>query len=256
MLPALGLATVVLAAVGALAARRLRGLVAYLVIGSAGTLLLAVGLGTPASVAAGLFYLVNSTLAAAAWYLLADRIAASRGGSDSLTPGGLATPWAALGAAFFIAAIAMAGLPPLGGFFGKALLLQAAGASPDPALPASWVVGGVLASSLLVMVALARAGSALFWERGAASAATPGLDAAPETPSKPVHGAATLLLLALIVAAAIGAGPLSAYTTATAAQLFERRTMIDAVLGAQPVPPALDVRREMHERGDGKGVAK
>ena len=253
MLPALGLATVVLAAVGALAARRLRGLVAYLVIGSAGTLLLAAGLGTPDSVAAGLFYLVNSTLAAAAWYLLADRIAASRGGSDSLTPGGLASPWAALGAAFFIAAIAMAGLPPLGGFFGKALLLQAAGALPDPALPTRWVVGGVLASSLLAMVALARAGSALFWERGAVPT---GADAPPESPSKPVHGAAIVLLLALIVAAAVGAGPLSAYTTATAAQLFERRAITDAVLGAQPVPPALDVRREMREREDGKGFAK
>jgi len=248
MLPALALATVVLAAVGALAARQLRGLVAYLVVGSAGTLLLAIGLGTPQSVAAGLFYLVNSTLAAAAWYLLADRIAASRGGSDSLTPGALAGPWGPLGWAFFFAAIAIAGLPPLGGFFGKALLLQAAGASPEPALPTAWVVGGVLAASLLAIVALARAGSALFWERGGTAA----VPAAPETPSKPVHGAAILLLLALIAAAAAGAGPLSAYTEATAAQLFERRATIDAVLGTQPVPPAWDVRREMRERGEAK----
>ena len=51
MLPALALATLALAAVGALAARRLRGLVAYLVVASAGTLLLAIGLATRETVA-------------------------------------------------------------------------------------------------------------------------------------------------------------------------------------------------------------
>ena len=43
MLPVLALGTLVLAALGALAARRLRGLIAYLVVASAGTLLLAIG---------------------------------------------------------------------------------------------------------------------------------------------------------------------------------------------------------------------
>ncbi|MBL8361169.1 MAG: monovalent cation/H+ antiporter subunit D, partial [Rubrivivax sp.] len=69
LLPLLALGTLVLAAIGVLAARRLRALVAYLVVASAGTLLLAVGLGTPGTLAAGLFYLVNSTLVAAAWFL-------------------------------------------------------------------------------------------------------------------------------------------------------------------------------------------
>jgi multicomponent K+:H+ antiporter subunit D len=65
MLPALALATLLLAAVGVLATRSLRGLIAYLVVGSAGTLLLCIGLATRQSVGAGLFYLVDSTLAAA-----------------------------------------------------------------------------------------------------------------------------------------------------------------------------------------------
>ena len=52
MLPALALATLALAAVGVLAATRLRGLVAYLVVGSAGTLLPAACLpATPACTA-------------------------------------------------------------------------------------------------------------------------------------------------------------------------------------------------------------
>jgi len=240
VLPLLALATLVLAAAGALAARRLTTLVGYLVIGSAGTLLLAVGIGTPASVAAGLFYLVTSTLAAAAWFLLADRIAAARDGSDALLPATLARGWAPLGAAFMLAAVAMAGLPPLGGFFGKAMLLQSAATLPH----AGWIVALVLGSSGIVMVALARAGSRLFWERGSAAPAL--------APTRPVQSAGLLLLLALVLAAAVAAGPVSAYGSATAAQLFERHGYIDAVLNEPAVPPAFDVRREMRERGDAK----
>ena len=124
MLPLLALGTLVLAAIGVLAARRLRALVAYLVVASAGTLLLAVGLGTAGTLAAGLFYLVNSTLVAAAWFLLADRVAAARGGSDRLEPSALAggpVGWAPLGVAYLVAAVAMAGVPPLAGFLGKPL---------------------------------------------------------------------------------------------------------------------------------------
>ncbi len=239
-LSTLALATLALAAVGALAATRLRGLVAYLVVASAGTLLLAAGLGTVGTLAAGLFYLVNSTLAAALWFLLADRIAAARGGSDLLQPRPLGGRWAALGSAFFIAAVAVAGVPPLAGFMGKALLLQAAGTS---AL-GPWIVAGVLASSLAVMVALARAGSTLFWksEQGGVPAAD----------TSPAHAAAVAVLLGAVLTVAGAAGPISAYAGATARQLLQRQGYIDAVMAAQPVPAAWDVRREMRERGDAK----
>ena len=241
LLVSLALATLVLAALGALAATRLRTLVAYLVVASAGTLLLAVGLGSARGVAAGLFYLVPSTLVSCAWFLLADRIAAARGGSDHLRPGLRPAAWAPLGASFFIAAVAVAGVPPLAAFMGKALLLQAAGVTPW----ASWVVAGVLASSLMVMVALARAGSVLFWERGAAPAFS-----VPDASPPALARAATTGALAAVVLCAVAAGPIARYTAATAAQLFAPQGYVRAVLGAQPVPAAIDVRREMRERGD------
>ena len=245
MLPALALATLVLAAIGVLAARRLRGLVAYLVVGSAGTLLLCIGLATRDSVAAGLFYLVNSTLVAAAWFLIADRVASARSSGDALlNPTALAQgAWAPLGIAFFIAAVAVAGMPPLAGFFGKALLLQAAGDTTW----AAWSVALVLGSSLAVIVALARAGSSIFWKPGAALSAAPSPSAARH---HGLHTGAIVLGLALVAAASAFARPLSAYTDAAASQLFERSAYIAAVLGARPAPPARDVRREMRERGE------
>jgi multicomponent K+:H+ antiporter subunit D len=242
LLAGLALATLLLAALGALAATHLRTLVASLVVASAGTLLLAIGLGSERGLAAGLFYLVPSTLVAAAWFLLADRIAAARGGSDALQPGPRPASWAPLGAGFFVAAVAVAGVPPLAAFMGKALVLQAAGTTPW----AGWVVAGVLASSLMVMVALARAGSALFWETGPACAAAP-----PDSVRRPgLAGAATAAALAAVLLCAVVAGPIGRYTGATAAQLFARDGYVQAVLGARPVPPAIDLRREMRERGD------
>ena len=246
VLPTLALATLVLAAVGVLAATQLRGLVAYLVVGSAGTLLLAMGLGTPGALAAGLFYLVNSTLMAAAWFLIADRIAAARGGVDRLDARVWSGGWAALGVAYFIAAVAAAGMPPLAGFFGKALLLQAAGQTPL----AVWVVALVLGSSLAMMVALARAGSTLFWKP--AASASPVAAARAASPPAAAHTLAIVALLGALLATSIGAGPLAAYTAAAAQQLTARKGYIDAVLGARAVAPAYDVRREMRERGDAK----
>ncbi|MBL8349709.1 MAG: monovalent cation/H+ antiporter subunit D [Burkholderiaceae bacterium] len=259
-LPILAMATLVLAAQGALAATRLRTLAAYLVVASAGTLLLAVGLGGADALAAGLVYLVNSTLAAALWFLLADRIGAARAGSDRLEAAAwLRASWAPLGIGFFLAAVAAAGLPPLAGFFGKAMLLRAA--LPTPLAP--WVMLLVLGSSLALLVALARAGSTLFWKpaAGPAAASVRGPGASPALALGPAgrHAAspaqrwALVGLATAVLATAAGAGPLAAYAAATAAQLTERRGYIEAVLGAQPAPPAPpahDVRREMRERGE------
>ena len=233
-LPALGLGTIALAAVGALAAREMRGLIGYLVIASAGTLLLALGLGSPETVAAALFYLVNSTLVVAVLYLLADRISAQRGEhGDLLAPGPFGTERSLLGAAYFVAAIAVGGLPPLAGFLGKSLLLAAA---VDTGY-AAWVWAVVLASGLAIIISLARAGSRVFWK--------PYQPPAPAAATATSSGQAMALgwLFAALLLNTAAAGPLARFTGAAAQQLFERRPYIEAVLGAKPVPAAIPIRQ-------------
>ena len=88
----------------------------------------------------------------------------------------------------------------------------------------------VLVSGVLVVVALSRAGSALFWRTGDAPGVgvrTTGLQA----------GAAGLLLSGA-VALMVGAGAATAYTQATAAQLADRIGHIDAVLSNQNLVPS------------------
>lgn len=75
----LALLTLGAAVIGALAARNLQVLLAYLVVVSVGTLLAGVALGTDVGLAAALYYLVHSTLIAGGLFLLADLIARQRG---------------------------------------------------------------------------------------------------------------------------------------------------------------------------------
>jgi multicomponent K+:H+ antiporter subunit D len=235
-LPWLAAGTLLLAALGALAATHLRRLVAYLVLFSAGLLLLAVGLGTPGTLAAGLFYLVHSSFAAAALFLLVDSLAQARGEADDAL---VAAPLASaigFGALFFIVAMAVAGLPPWGGFLGKAMLLAAS--RPLDAWPLAWAA--VLLSSLAVIIALARAGSTVIWK-----AAAPNAVQAAAGRASPAERGGIALLAGALIAVVAAAGPLARYAEATAAQLSKPRDYIAAVLGAEPAPPLWNPRADM-----------
>lgn len=238
-LPALAVATIALAGAGALAATRLRVLVAYTVVLSAGTLLLGLGLATEAAIEAALFYLVPSTLVVAGLFLVVDRIAAARGeAGDELELAPLNGGRIGLGATYFVLAMAAASLPPFAGFVAKAMLLSAA--EPTPFFAWSWVV--VLGAGLAVIIALARAGSLVFWKAP---------DGLYELPARLLAGGAQRFGIAwftfALVAVSLGAGPLADYARATAEQLLARGPYIEAVFSAEPVPPAWTPRTGMEK---------
>nr|WP_209262271.1 monovalent cation/H+ antiporter subunit D [Thiorhodococcus minor] len=235
----LGLITLLLGALGALSADELRRQVGYLVVVSVGLLLTAFGLDSTAGIAAGLYYLVNTTLATAAFFLLADVIACRRGASlDRLTAGPQMRQAGLLGGLFFLAALLMAGLPPLSGFVGKLLVLQAAlDASSWP-----WVLASVLSSGLLAMIALGRSGSVLFFKTADALPA----EAAPSAPvvaslgewQETMRLVAVAGLLALCLGLLAASGPVLGFCTATAEQLLHPQGYIQAVLS--PVTGGVD----------------
>lgn len=144
------LVTLAVGALGVLASRSLPRQVAFAAIGSMGTLFLAVSAFTPQATAAALYYLLHSTLATAALFLLADLVAGRRHGAAAQS--GL------IAALYMASAVAMAGMPPLSGFVGKLLVMDAL---RDQALIA-W--GAILIASLVTMIGFARSGSDLFWK--------------------------------------------------------------------------------------------
>ncbi|WP_113906744.1 monovalent cation/H+ antiporter subunit D [Aliidiomarina celeris] len=156
----LAIATMVLGAIGVIGARRLRMQLAYTVVVSVGTMLGAFAIHSAESMQALFYYLAHSTWITGALFLLADVIAKQRGGMhDSIVRGPQLKQYRSIGVFFFLGAIALIGMPPLSGFFGKVLLLNAASGVPGQA--AYWAA--ILVVSLITLIALGRAGSTFFW---------------------------------------------------------------------------------------------
>jgi len=215
--------------IGVLAAKKLDRLVAFAVIGSMGMVMIAIALFTPEGIAAALYYIIHSTLAGAALFLIVDLVKSSRASLVLRTMPPVAGA-AFIAGLFFAGAIAMAGLPPLSGFIGKLLILDASYTSSW----AVWVWVVVLASSLVSVVGFARAGSIVFWK---ANSAAVDEDDPVQTPPNPLSYVATGGLIAMLAAHTAFGGYAHAYTIATAEQLFAPQPYIDAVLEA---PSKLD----------------
>ena len=155
------LITLLLAALGAMAAKRLLELIAYLTIASVGTILIAFAAGGTEGLSAALFYMIHSTLIVAGLFLLAEMISQARGDAqDTLHAGPTILQPVMLGIAFMAGAVIVGGLPLSSGFLAKLMILQSTAESAN--MP--WVWGMVLGTSLITMIALSRAGSMLFWK--------------------------------------------------------------------------------------------
>jgi multicomponent K+:H+ antiporter subunit D len=124
---------------------------------------------------------------------------------------------------FFTAAIAMAGLPPLSGFLGKLLILDAAYDSDKMA----WIWAVVLGASLISIVGFARAGSTVFWK---SKSVEPEENAEPAAPPAALSYVAVGGLITLLVAHTVFAGPATSYTTAIAQGLFAPHDYVTTVL--------------------------
>ncbi len=223
------LATLAVGTVGLLGSRTLRDLAAFAVVASMGTLLAAVGLFDAPGLAAGLYYLVHSTLAGAALFLIAGLVQEQRGpAGDRLSPAPAIAGETLMGGLFFLTAIAMVGLPPLSGFIGKVMILEAS----RSAASWPWVWTFILAASLLMTFGFARAGAVLFWSSG-----PPG-EARPPVPAASL--AAVLLILGLAVGWTVAAGPATNSLQLTARQALDRQAYVGAVLGADALTKGRD----------------
>jgi len=179
--------TLVMGMIAVMASQTLKMLASNLIVVSAGTLLLALAINTPEATAAALYYLIHSTLACAALLLIAGLITDQRGqAQDRLVRARRISQAGMLGIFFFIAALALIGMPPLSGFVGKVMLMQASAGH------AAWVWPPLLLSGLVALVMLSRAGSTVFWRTSPASAS------AEKVRSHPLQVTAVVMLLLIL----------------------------------------------------------
>lgn len=216
----IGLITSFYGVIGAIAAERLRRFVGFMVLSSIGTLLIAIAMFNTQAWSAALYYLVHSTLVAAAFYLFCGWMTSQRGSfKDHLKVAPKIKQEKAAAFTYFTIALMMAGLPPFSGFLGKVFILQATAETPYQ----GWIIGVILVVSLLSIIALTRVGFILFWRasppeenpKEAAYVAYQALPAvAPNRNDKAIY-----MLLAGLIAYVVFAAPIQTYTVLTAQQI-------------------------------------
>ncbi|GLH39004.1 monovalent cation/H+ antiporter subunit D [Pseudomonas moraviensis] len=257
-----GMATMACAGLAILAAQRLERMASLSILVSAGILLSAIGFAQPNLIGAALFYLVSSTLALSALFLLAELIERSRSANEipledesellprpqeSLQPPkginlddeqkavvGQVIPWtmAFLGLSFIACALLIIGMPPLSGFIGKlgligALLNPLGLGTEAPLSPGAWgLLALLILTGLASLMAFSRLGIQRFW--------TP--EERPSPLLRKLECAPIFLLLGLSIALTFKAEPLLRYTQATADALNNPQQYVLAVLGTRAVP--------------------
>ena len=220
----LGLITLTLAALGVLAARALRRQVAYLILASVATLMIAIGINSEAALTATFYYLIHSTLLGAAMFLIADVILRGRGiYADSFTKAIPVDRPVLVGSVFMLLGIALTGMPPLSGFFGKVMILNSALAHPWFAA----ILSVVLIGGLIMIIAVCRSGSLLFYS----------VQKDKSQQTSPLNKSAFIAVVMLMLVSplmVIFAKPLNNMSTQIAAQLYDQQAYINAVLDTLP----------------------
>lgn len=241
-----GMATVAFGFLGVLASQGLGRMAAHLVLVSSGTVLAAGGFvlagGGAQILAAALFYLLSSTLAISALFLLIEPMSREDGGiaallaltadaygldereEDRQPEVGLAIPGTltVLGLSFGACVIALAGLPPLSGFVGKVGILQGllAEGSATPALSWAFVVLLIL-SGFATLAGLVRVGIQTFWATEGEPPRVLALEIAP-----------VVALIALLVVLTVKADVTMGYMRDTAEAMLQPSIYAEGVLGA------------------------
>lgn len=151
LLTGVGLVTMLLGAVMALAQTDFKRILAYSTVSTLGSLVLLLGIGTPLASQAAMLFLLVHALYKGALFLVAGAVDHGTGTRDVTRLGGLAKAMPVTAVAAGLAALSMAGLPPLLGFVNKELFYEASLHAPRAA---GWLTGaGVATNALLVAVA-------------------------------------------------------------------------------------------------------
>lgn len=209
--------TMVFGVLGALAQEEVRRILSFHIVSQIGYMVFGLALGTPQAWAGGVFFVLHNIAAKTALLLVSAAVEAAYGTGALRALSGLGHAHPLLGLCFAVPALSLAGIPPLSGFWGKVLLVQAGVATGEMS-----AVAASLAVSLLTLLSMAKIFTGAFW------------GTAPERAEIPrLHYAAVAGMALLTVAWGFGGSVLFDLTAAAARSLADPGAYADAVLGGR-----------------------
>ena len=216
--------TMVVGVLGAIAQNDMKRILSFHIVSQIGYMLLGLGLFTVAGLAGAILFIVHQIPVKAALFLSAGLVEEATGATELNRVGGLIRRMPVAAALFALAALSLAGIPPLSGFVGKLALVDAGFAAGTVA-----VVVVSLVVSLLTLFSMTKIWNGVFW-------------GTPEQPTEPLAAGdgrlrspvlmqtSTIALVVLTLAIAVFAGPLYELSERAAAGLLDPAPYVQAVL--------------------------
>ena len=219
--------TMVVGVLGAIAQNDMKRILSFHIVSQIGYMVLGLALFTVAGVAGAVLFILHQIPVKTALFLSAGLVEESTGATALDRVGGLLRRAPMIAGLFLLAALSLAGIPPLSGFVGKLAILEA-GFSAEQYL----VVGVSIVVSLFTLFSMVKIWNGVFWgtaEDPAVRLALAGPEGRLRTP--PLMTGATAALVGVTLAIALFAGPLWELSERAAATLLEPGAYVTAVLG-------------------------
>jgi multicomponent Na+:H+ antiporter subunit D len=216
LLGILALITIILGAIGSIAYNDVKKIIIYNIVTAIGVILFGFSTFNAVSLSGSIFYLLHDMIIKGALFLLIGVMIYITGTSNLKYMSGLMKKYPLLAWTFFIAALGLAGIPPLSGFVGKFLIIQGA-------FQAGNYIGSfiVVLSSLFVLLSVIKIFVKGFWGEESDNVA-----------NQPVKTlllpGCILVLLSFLIG--IGVEVLSPYISLAAESLLQPENYIHAVL--------------------------
>ncbi|HMP74122.1 MAG TPA: Na+/H+ antiporter subunit D [Kiritimatiellia bacterium] len=222
----LGGITMLVGVLGAAAQFEIRRILSFHIISQIGYMIMGLGIYTPLALAGAVFFIVHNMIVKSNLFLIGGIIHYLRGTGELKRIGGFYRSRPAMAIMFLISAMALAGLPPFSGFFGKLVLVLAAVRAESYLL-----VGVALGAGLLTLFSMTKIWSEAFWK----DSPEPEIDQPRATP---VRTFTMMIPVALFTAFALGLGlafgPVFRIMMEAGHQLMDPSLYIRAVLGDAP----------------------
>ncbi|MGH1478997.1 MAG: proton-conducting transporter membrane subunit, partial [Geminicoccales bacterium] len=221
------LTTMVIGVLGAIAQTDIRRILAFHVIASIGFLLLGLCLQHPLALAAAIFYMVHAVLLKAQLFMTLGIIGREAGSFELNDLGGLYQRRPGLAITFLLGALALIGIPPLGGFWAKFMIIEA---GIDTGATVAMVV--IVTYSLLTFIPLMRIWSHAFWSPAPARAGNVDLGLGRAGgPEQRMLMLPAVGLVVVILAIGLMPEPLLQVATEATSEILQPDAYLKAVLG-------------------------
>ena len=148
----IALLTMIVGVMGAIAQNDIKRLMSFTLVSHIGYMIFGVALGSVAGLSGAIFYAVHHILVQTSLFLVVGLVERQAGSAQLRRLGSLLYTAPVIAVLYFIPALNLGGIPPLSGFLGKVMLIQA-GAEDGSWL--AWVlIGGAVITSLLTLYAM------------------------------------------------------------------------------------------------------